>query len=229
MVAPLPVLAAEDAQPEIPANRFVIPSGGGEYALSGKSFADMRFVNVIRQKFDFSCGSAALATLLTHSYDRPTTEMEALEAMYEVGDKDKIHKEGFSLLDMKNYLTSIGLKAEGFQESLDKLRKVGIPAIVLINRNGYMHFVVVKGVTDDKVLIGDPALGLQAYDRSVFEPMWNNILFVIMDDKQIARSHFNDRNLWAKRDPQFRLAEAAAGANDISGFTLATQPTPNYY
>ncbi|MDF0678119.1 MAG: hypothetical protein P0107_03335 [Nitrosomonas sp.] len=38
--------------------------GGANFNIQGKSFS-----TVYRQQFDFSCGSAALASLLTFHYD----------------------------------------------------------------------------------------------------------------------------------------------------------------
>ena len=58
---------------------------------------------------------------------------------------------------MKRYLAAHGFEADGFEQPLDKLDEARVPAIVLINENGYHHFVVVKGVQADRVLIGDPA------------------------------------------------------------------------
>ena len=164
-----------------------VPGGGGEYsAVKPKSFQDLRFRNVVHQKYDYSCGSAALATLLQYHYGLDTNEMAILQAMYARGDKEKIHREGFSLLDMKNYLASVGLQSAGYRETLDKLASVGIPAIVLINKRGYMHFVVLRGVTEDRVLVADPATGSHIYSRNEFEKMWNNILFVVTNRTEQA-------------------------------------------
>ena len=138
-----------------------------------------------------SLSTLSSSTLLTYHYGHPVEELNVLNAMYTNGNQEKIRKEGFSLLDMKNYFESIGYHAEGFRESLDKLEGVGIPAIVLINRRGYMHFVVVKSVTKDKVSVGDPTLGLRIYNRAEFEKMWNGILFVVLKDKNIAKVSFN--------------------------------------
>src|SRR4029077_10081261 len=83
-------------------NEVFLESGGGNYFVHGKkSLLDSRFKNVVRQHYDFSCGSAAVATLLTYNYGHPVEEMNVLNAMYEAGDKAKIRREGFSLLDMK--------------------------------------------------------------------------------------------------------------------------------
>ena len=47
---------------------------GGNFNVPVTSIREGRFQTVIRQEFDFSCGSAALASLLTYHYERPTTE-----------------------------------------------------------------------------------------------------------------------------------------------------------
>ena len=174
---------------------------GGMANVPVKSLKELRFRNVVRQQYDFSCGSAALATLLTYHYQHPISEQDAFKAMYETGDKEKIRKEGFSMLDMKRYLDNAGYPANGFRASLDKLAEVGIPAIVLLNLNGYMHFVVVKGVSQKEVLVGDPASGLRSLPRSQFESSWNGILFVINDpkDNMIARNSFNNQAVWQQR------------------------------
>jgi uncharacterized protein len=172
-------------------------AGDNYYKAKTRTLLDRRFHNILRQKYDFSCGSAALASLLTYHYRRPVSEKEVIEVMYKNGDQAKIRTEGFSLLDMKNYLESTGLRANGYRQPLDQLVRVGIPAIVLINRKGYMHFVIVQGLTRDKVLIGDPALGRKVVNRKEFESMWESkILFVVDDEIKQARPTFNTAYAW---------------------------------
>lgn len=176
----------------------VFISREGRYEVGGvKSMLDMRFRDVSRQIYDYSCGSASLATLLNYHYGMKTDEAQLIKAMLEAGDKEKIKKEGFSLLDMKNYLKSVGLNADGYRESLDSLAKAGVPAIILINNKGYLHFVVVKGVRGNKVLVGDPAAGLKIVTRSELEAMWNGILFVINNKRDVAKRTFNNQKEWA--------------------------------
>jgi len=136
------------------AGEVQVATAGGFFNAPIVSLKEARFQTVYRQQLDFSCGSAALASLLTFHYERPTTEQQALLAMWEAGDQAKIQRLGFSLLDMKKFLETLGLRSDGFEVPLDNLRKAGIPAIALINTNGYKHFVVIKGVTDDEVLVG---------------------------------------------------------------------------
>lgn len=159
--------------------------GNGAYAVPIRSLKQVRFEGIVRQSQDWSCGSAALATLLTYHYGHAMTEQQALEAMFARGDQARIRKEGFSLLDMKNFLDAIGFQANGFETSLERLVKVGVPAIVVINDGGYNHFVVVKGLRHGNVLLGDPAKGVRSLPQVQFEAMWENrIVFVITNRRE---------------------------------------------
>ena len=190
------------------AGALVGPAGAGEiqaqtaglyFRAPVVSLREARFQTVYRQQLDFSCGSAALASLLTFHYELRTSEQEALLAMWEGGDQEKIRRLGFSLLDMKKYLASRGLRADGFEASLDDLRKAGLPAIVLLNINNYKHFVVIKGIRDDEVLVGDPAFGVNIMPRAKFEASWNGILFVIRQQVEVGRKNFNLERDWGVR------------------------------
>jgi hypothetical protein len=174
-----------------------LPNGNGRINVAVESMAELKFRKVIRQRYDFSCGSAAVATLLTHHYDNPVSELTVFKAMYKHGDKARIREAGFSMLDMKNYLEANGYQADGFRVPLDKLKQVGVPAIVLTNDDGYSHFVVVKGMEDGQVLLGDPAKGLRRLPREEFEAMWNGLVFVIRNRMQVAREHFNQDQEWS--------------------------------
>jgi predicted double-glycine peptidase len=181
---------------------------GGAFSVPATSLKEAKFSAMVRQQFDFSCGSAALSTLLTHHYRFPVTEQVVFEEMFSRGDQEKIRREGFSLLDMKRYLEAHGFAADGFEAPLDKLAGAGIPAIVLINDRGYNHFVVIKGIRDGRVLVGDPSGGTRALARDAFESMWvNHILFVISNRQDIAG--FNLASDW-------RVAVQAPLARGIS-------------
>lgn len=175
---------------------MVFGASGGSLAVNVTSQKEARFKTILKQQYDFSCGSAALATLLTFQYADPVSEEEIFTSMYNSGDKDKIRKEGFSLLDIKNYLSGRGYTSDGFKTSLDKLQEIGIPAIVLINHKGYAHFVVIKGVTSTEVLLGDPSSGIRRMDRTQFESMWGGLLFLIRNRIDVARKYFNQEYEW---------------------------------
>lgn len=169
--------------------------GSGEYLLKVTSLKEARFKATTRQQYDFSCGSAAIATLLTHHYHYPVTEQTVFQEMFKRGDQEKIRREGFSLLDMKNYLNAHQFQADGFELPLNKLLESRLPAIVLIADKGYRHFVVIKGMQDGRILIGDPSTGTRAVSRENFDAMWvNKLLFVIHNRQSIAV--FNNQLDW---------------------------------
>ncbi len=172
----------------------------GEMRVKVTSFRDIPFKTVVRQQYDFSCGSAALATLLTYHFGRPTSEQDAFVAMYNIGDKEKINKEGFSLYEMKLYLESIGYRADGFRVSLDKIKRVGLPVIALIEWKNYKHFVVIKGFRGSEVLVGDPARGLKFMPEDEFVSYWKDgIAFAIHNADFVGKEHFNDDAEWNGR------------------------------
>lgn len=200
----------------IPAHFPTIGMGG--VAVPVVSIRQSRLAGTLLQQYDFSCGSAAIATLLTHHYNTPVTEQVVFEAMYRNGDQPKIRREGFSLLDMKRYLASVGFSADGFEQPLDKLVEARLPALALINENGYQHFVVIKGLQAGRVLLGDPAQGTRAMKRSQFEALWpNKLLFVIHNRTQIAQ--FNRPADWHAA-PQAPLAEGISRGG-MAGISLS--------
>lgn len=180
---------------------FPVMSGtvyfGGDFSVKVSSIVEQRFKTIYKQKYDFSCGSATLASLLSFHYDDEVIELNVFKDMYEHGDQDKIKHQGFSLLDMKHYLSRRGYRSNGFKINLEQLVQAQVPAITIINNNGYMHFVIIKGSNGNEVLVGDPAVGLKSIKINNFMEMWKNrILFVIQDKQQIAANHYKDKQKW---------------------------------
>lgn len=186
LAAMVPVLAA--------AGEINLPDAvsGTGFSVPVQSMKELRESRVVKQNYDFSCGSAAVATLLTYSYNTPTTEREAFDTMWAVGDQEHIKKFGFSLLDMQKYLASRGFHAVGYKITPEKLRRLHVPAIALIHPNGYNHFVVVRGWRNDAAIVADPTLGLRRMPAEDFLAVWNGIVFLLRDDEKLAESLYND-------------------------------------
>jgi predicted double-glycine peptidase len=194
------------------AGELTLYGGDGAYHVPLTTFQELKYRTVIRQKYDFSCGSAALATLLSYHYQIPTKETAVFSDMWEHGDKRKIEQDGFSMLDMQQYLARVGLQSNGYRSTLARVIQADVPGLVLLNLGGYMHFVVLEGVKDGRVLIADPALGTRALSTADFEKDWNGIFFVVLNDPQKARATFNRDTDWAAQ-PRGPLGLAQNGAN----------------
>lgn len=208
MLAVLAPMGAPAAAASAGEQRFTIPGmPGGGFSVRLDSMLQRRFHTVVRQRYDFSCGSAALATLLRFHYGVDSDESRVFDGMWREGDQAQIKQRGFSLLDMKRYLGAVGLSADGYRVKLDQMARTGVPGIALTVTNSYRHFVVVKGVTATEVLVGDPSRGLVAYPRKTFEAIWDGLFFVVTTAPAVGKRSFNHRSQWAS------LGRAPVGAS----------------
>lgn len=226
-IAALAVAGAVLATRPVGAGSVGLVVDGAVLSVPASSLAERRFRTVVKQRFDFSCGSAALATLLTYHYGRPTTEAEAFRRMWDAGDKAQIRVAGFSLLDMKLYLDSVGLAADGFKVRLEDVARVRLPVVALIETRGYKHFVVIKGMRGDSVLIGDPALGLRTMPRAAFARAWDGVVLAVRGASEQARASFDAPGAWPARAAALPLGEALS-RDGLASFT-ALLPAPNNF
>lgn len=195
-----------------------VDTGGARLQAPVESATAIRFRDVVPQRYDFSCGSAALATLLAYHYEEVVTETAVFAAMYRRGDQAKIRREGFSLLDLKQELAARGYRADGYRVSLARWAQMRVPAIALINDRGYRHFVVLKGLRGGRVLLGDPARGTRTVSSANFAKMWNGIAFLIASHASVARRHFDSDSDWS-HEPVAPL-HAALSADDLASVSM---------
>ena len=157
----------------------VLP-GGGLVFKPVQSMRERRFVNLVQQRTDFSCGAAALATLLNEGYGWGFSEEDVIQGMLAGADPQQVQQMGFSMLDMKRYAESLGLRARGYRLEPSQLSAVKVPAIVLLDIRGYKHFVVMQVSSDAWVYIGDPVLGHKKMPLAEFAQGWNGIVFAVI-------------------------------------------------
>lgn len=157
----------------------VVP-GAGAIRKNILSMRELRYVDMVPQKTDFSCGAAALATILNYAYGQKLTEDDVIQGLLQVSDPAIVKEKGFSLLDLKNYVQARGMRGRGYNMAPEMLERVKVPTIVLLDIRGYKHFVVLKKTTEDKVYLADPALGNRVLSRQDFEKGWNRVVFAII-------------------------------------------------
>ena len=126
------------------------------------SMKDLRDQNVVKQRFDFSCGAAALATLLRYGFGESVTERELLAQLFGLlSDQEKpiVRDTGFSLLHLQRVAEARGYQAAGFRLEPEQLAMLRGPVIVFIEPHGYRHFAVLRGVHGSRVYLADPSRG----------------------------------------------------------------------
>ncbi|MDD1013833.1 C39 family peptidase [Pseudomonas rubra] len=157
----------------------VLP-GGAVVFKPIQSVRERKFADLVQQKTDFSCGAAALATILRQAYWLDVNEDQIIEGMLAHSDHDMVRVQGFSMLDMKRYVESLGMRARGYRVEVDALQNVRIPVVVLMDIRGYKHFVVLQKVHKGWAYIGDPVLGHKRYKVDDFVKGWNGIIFAVI-------------------------------------------------
>lgn len=124
---------------------------------------------MVRQQRDFSCGTAALATLLTHYFLQPASEGELLEALLAMAGHEGLQRQGISLGALAALAEARGFAARGVAVTAEALDALRVPAIAWLAPRGQPHFAVLRGVSSGAVELADPARGNVRVPRPAFE------------------------------------------------------------
>ena len=125
----------------------VVNIGGTREEVRVKSLRALRDAGVVKQGYDYSCGAASLATLLTFGLNDPVSEDMLLRELISPLPSDRLaalQHDGLSLFDLQRLAQAHGHKAQGFRIGSSQLGKLSYPAIVFIRPHGYRHFAVFK-------------------------------------------------------------------------------------
>ncbi len=163
-----------------------------------KSMKDLRDKDLVKQRLDYSCGAAALATILRYGFGVEVTERDILIDLFDLLSEEEEglrRKEGFSLLDLQQVSQARGYKAQGFRLAPEYLPKLGGPVIVFIEPRGYKHFAVLRGVKGDRVYLADPSRGNIRMPAYRFLEGWlgeegKGIIFVIEPKDGLPEGEF---------------------------------------
>lgn len=180
-----------------------------------------QFQGIVRQAYDYSCGSAALTTLLNGYVGTQLDEQQVMSGLMKFGETDKIvERRSFSLLDMKRFVSALGLGSGGYRGEFKDLVNQDQPAIVPISYAGFKHFVVYKAYKNGRVYVADPALGNISFEERRFQDIWeNNTLFLINVPEQYRK------NFLALKESDMRHVEDAT----INRYALVDMQYPQFY
>ena len=168
-----------------PAHALAQKTGEAAWVQGSKNvrtLKEIRGEGVTRQRWDMSCGAAALSTVLTYDFKDPTPETAIVVWILHRVDPIRVRaRGGFSLLDLKHFSEARGYSAEGFTGmTMEDLLQEKSSVITPIRTKGIDHFVVVKGIVDGHVLLADPAFGNTTMRVDQFAKLWKSgIVFEI--------------------------------------------------
>lgn len=148
-----------------------------------KNARELRNQNVVMQQRDFSCGAAALATIVNYYWKEDVGETAILVAIAVTLSREELQdriKNGLTLADLQRVSSKFGYQAVLGRLSVEKLSETKIPLLVGITVNGYEHFVVVRGADDRYVYIADPTMGNVRTPIAEFERQWQKNLALVV-------------------------------------------------
>lgn len=149
--------------------------------------------NVVMQKRDYSCGAAALATILRYHFGDPVTEDQVLRVLDELLTVEEIIdriENGLAMSDLRKAAVKMGYQSVVAKMSLQKLFEAKTPLVVGITEDGFKHFVVYRGTDYQYVYLADPIRGNIRIPIHEFAKQWqkNLALAVAKPDEPVRTS-----------------------------------------
>jgi len=161
------------------------------YKQTKLSWLDLRNKNLVSQKFDYSCGSASLATIFKYFYNKNISESDILETIL-ADNKELKEKNGnilFSFLDLANVAIKNKFKTFSLELDFSTLKKLKIPAILYIIIRKEAHFTVFRAIDNNYIYLADPSFGNIKISLEKFKEMFKTnknkgkLLLIIPKDK----------------------------------------------
>jgi predicted double-glycine peptidase len=215
----------------LPVAEVWVPDSASEasssHKLQLKPESDWRFEGIVRQQYDYSCGSAALTTLYQGYFGLKLTEQDVMLGMLQHGETERIQaRRSFSMLDMKRLTEALGFPAGGFKADLEDLQHLDHPAIVSIHYAGFRHFVIIKRAQNGRIFVADPATGHNSFTYQAFDQLWDQkVLFMAFPGEQetftglsLDENHLRivqDEELLATSKLTQQVMESALAMGDI--------------
>ena len=141
-----------------------------------KSFLEIKYIDVVKQTYEESCGASALATLF-NLYGFNTNEKELIEKL-ETTDVVTFN-------DLQKVALAFEFNSKGYKISKEIFEDINVPVIArIVRKMDYLHFVVVQNLDKNSVIILDPNAGKFVISKREFYSYWidkdSNFILVVL-------------------------------------------------
>jgi uncharacterized protein len=172
-------------------------------------YRELRYQGVVGQTSYYTCGPAAIATLLIHYYGIETSEQEILELSKEAMKKrgqDPDQGKGIDALTLQEALKAKGISAQGMkispQNLADYFNRGGVPIILHVT-NPQLHYIVAIAMFNDWVVIADPSWGRKIihFDELIKDKGFEGVLLIPLTPRNLltqVRQEQNQTLNWAE-------------------------------
>lgn len=151
------------------------------------SWKELQERNIVMQKRDFSCGAAALATLMQYYWGDQITEHQILKQFDTLLTQDEVRdriENGLTLTDLRRVSVKMGYLSTIGTLRFDQLVQSKVPVIVGLTVGEFKHFVVFRGAYGDYVYLADSARGNIRVPVNDFVKQWQkNAVLVVAKPK----------------------------------------------
>ena len=183
---------------------------GLTWASPPASYRELRYEGVVGQTEWFTCGPAALSTLLSKYYGlENASEGELLELSVKAmeGADSNIEESGVTALALMHVANAQGVAAKGFSVTMDELKTYfesnGLPLLIHVTKPE-LHYVIAVGIVNDQIVLADPSFGRKIipFSSLVYEKGFSGVVLVT-SASAAANEHAKDVQdetlVWAAR------------------------------
>jgi predicted double-glycine peptidase len=154
------------------------------------SWQQLKRQNVVMQRRDYSCGAAALATLIRYYWGDPVNEETFLKELDKLLTPEEVAdrvKNGLTITDLRRAAVSKGYLATLGKLPFNKLVESKVPVLLGVTIEGFDHFVVYRGWDGQYVYLADPIQGNIRVHTCDFGKQWqkNAILAVAKKGEKV--------------------------------------------
>jgi uncharacterized protein len=158
----------------------------------------LRWRGVVRQTFDYSCGTGSISNLLLLVGQNTPEERKLIEHYAKLRSPAEVEaamRSGFSLQDLKLMLDMLGYPSAGVRFEAGTMPEDPHPMIVYLVVKGYKHFAVFVGIEQGMVVLHDPARGRIRLTLPRFLAEWDGSALVLLGPAGEARSLYDSSSL----------------------------------
>ncbi|RMF41122.1 MAG: hypothetical protein D6753_10235 [Planctomycetota bacterium] len=154
------------------------------------SWKQMKNRHVVMQQRDYSCGAAALATLMRYYWGHDVSEADVLVVVERMLDAEQLRdrvENGLTMADLEEAARRMGYQSVVGQVTFEELKGSKVPVIVVVNLGGLNHFVVYRDDACGSVFLADPLRGNTRLSAEGFQQVWQrNAILVVAPPGQTS-------------------------------------------
>ena len=136
----------------------------------------------VRQQGIKDCGVTCLYNIIR--YYKGNISIDKLRNL------TKTDNNGTSIYNIVEASNKLGLKSNAYMCKYNSLNKISWPFIAHIKLDEkYDHFIVIKNIKKDKIIVEDPIRGKVIYDKNMFLKEWTNVIITFEKTNDLVKEN----------------------------------------